>query len=458
MSVIIFRGTNAFNIRINTAANSQATFTLDYEELIVRRLSKYQQVLNLNPGRKIENFRARVRAIDEQGITTTGGSDYVQVNRMSSNEVEYTYTPSLQEQNDQTYGLARDMMIEYDVNHPSSGAGLIVVNDCYFAQYFSPSGIERVSVDIVFVIDTSGSMGGRKIDQTRVALETIINELRSVDRFTMVTFDSTVSMWQNRLVSADEYRQRGVQFARELEAGGGTNFNEGLQAGIRILKEHGNSNYVQLLVMLTDGEPTEGVVDSDQIVTLAGSALEGTKISLNCLGFGFNLKFLLLQQLALENNGQARRIYEDNDAAEQLEGFFEEISSPILHTITVSYPSSAIESISQVDFPLLFDGSELVVAGKFSTEVCVDNPGSVSVQVSGTGASSMTRTFTSMVDANSSTVVGGLRPSTERLVAYLSIQQLLDQRTIAGRLKLAMHVLYIFNRVYTYVCTIRTVL
>ena len=56
------------------------------------------------------------------------------------------------------------------MNHPSQGAGLIVVNDCYFAQFFSPSGVSPIPVDIVFVIDVSGSMGGRKITQARDSL------------------------------------------------------------------------------------------------------------------------------------------------------------------------------------------------------------------------------------------------------------------------------------------------
>ena len=426
------RGTNLFQIRINTAANSQSTFVLYYEELIVRRLSKYQQIINLNPGSKVQDFRVTVRVIEQQGIILTGASDYVGITHQSPNEVVYSYTPTLDGQTDTAFGLARDMMVEYDVNHPSTGAGLIVVNDCYFAQFFSPSGVDPVPVDIVFVIDVSGSMSGNKIAQTHEALETIINQLRVTDRFTMVTFESRVATWNNRLVSAPEYRQQGIQFARGLKAAGGTNFTGGLQTAISILKIHGNPNYVQLLVMLTDGEPTVGETNPDTIVTLALSALTNTRISLNCLGFGQSLNFLLLQRLALSNNGIAKRIYEDSDAAQQLEGFFEEISSPILHTISINYPESAIETISNTDFPLLFNGSELVIAGKFTTDAC-NSQEMVNVQVIATGASTSQMTFTAQVDAGGNTMIGDRTPLTERLVAYLTIQQLLDQKKIAGK-------------------------
>lgn len=424
------RGTNVFQIRINTAANSQSTFTVFYEELIVRRQSRYRQVINLNPGGKVQDFRVTVRVVDDQGITFTGASDYVRINRESANEVLYSYSPTLSEQTDEMFGLARDMFIEYDVNHPSSGAGLIVVNDCYFAQFFSPSGVETVPVDIVFVIDVSGSMSGAKIDQTRVALETIINQLRVTDRYTMVTFESDVTTWRNGLVSASEYRQEGVTFARGLRADGGTNFAGGLVRAIDILKTHGNPNYVQLLVMLTDGEPTVGETNPDTIVEISLTSLSGTRISLNCLGFGQNLDFLLLQRLALSNNGIPKRIYEDSDAAQQLEGFFEEISSPILHTINVNYPMNAIETISKTQFPLLFNGSELVVAGKFTVDVCT-NQETVNVEVVGTSTSRLT--FSGQIDAGANTMIGERRPLTERLVAYLNIQQLLDQSKILGK-------------------------
>ena len=337
----------------------------------------------------------------------------------------------MNEQNDSSFGLARDMIVEYDVNRPpvsDRNAGLFIINDCYFAQFFSPSGASRLPVDIVFVIDVSGSMSGRKIEQTREALVTIINQLGTEDRFSMVTFESTVSNWRNDLVSVSEFRQQGIQFARSLRADGGTNFDGGVQNGARILRNDGNVNRVQLLVVLTDGQPTAGETNPDRIVANARTTLAGTQISLNCLGFGLNLNFELLARLSLANNGIVRRIYEGFDAASQLEGFFEEISQPILRNIIIGYPPNSYESISKTTFPLLFNGSELLVAGKFSDNLCSSSQ-TISINVTGTGASNQL-VFVSQVQTNSETQVVGRKPSTERLAAYLSIQQLIDQITI----------------------------
>ena len=420
-----------FQIRINTAAETNSTFTLNYEELIVRRASKYTQVVNLNPGQKVEDFRATVRVIDEQGLQNTEGSSFLTKESISEQEVMYTYAPTIAEQDDDTFGLARDLEVKYDVNHPNTGPGLIVVNSCYFAHFFSPSEVTRISVDIVFVIDVSGSMRGTKIMQTRQALEAIINELRPTDRFTMVTFESLVSVWRNELLPASSHNKSlGIEFARGLEAGGGTNFDGGLTQGINILWLNSLTTSIPIVLMLTDGAPTAGERNEETIRSNARSLIRGTRISLNCLGFGFNLNFILLAQLSIENNGIVRRIYEAQDAVQQLEGFFEEISSPIMHTVHISYPRNSYETISKLDFPVLFGGSEIVVAGKFSTAVC-ENPETINVNVTGTGATGEL-TYTGQVNTGGRTLVAGVEPSTERLTAYLTIQQLLDQRLIEG--------------------------
>ena len=409
-------------------------------------------MINLNPGQIVEDFRCIARVIDEQGIASMGGDDYLTIQRVSDKEVMYTYNPSVQEQNDEIFGLARDMMIEYDVVHPETGPGLIVVNDCYFAQFFSPSGVSSIPVDIVFVIDVSGSMRGTKIAQTRDALKTIIDQLRPTDRFTMVTFESTVSSWRSELVIASNHnKQLGVNFALGLEAGGGTNFNDGLLLGVDILQAQTITTNIPLIVMLTDGEPTSGVTSEEQIISNAKNRIAGTRISLNCLGFGFSLNFSLLERLAIENNGIVRRIYEDSDAAQQLEGFFKEISAPILHTIRISYPVGVYEKISDVDFPLLFSGSELVVAGKFSATVC-SNPQSIDVEITGTGASGQL-TYRGQIDTGANTQILGFEPSTERLTAYLNIQQLLKKRLVAGK-KCTFSPFSLNAKIYSYIAEI----
>ena len=114
-----------FSIRINTAADSEAAFVLKYEELIVRRRSKYSYSVNLNPGSVVNDFQARVRVVDPQGVVETAASDFVSSQRLSDTEVVFSYQPSADQQREDSteYGLGRDLDIEFDVTPTSVSVG-----------------------------------------------------------------------------------------------------------------------------------------------------------------------------------------------------------------------------------------------------------------------------------------------------------------------------------------------
>ena len=420
-----FRGSEVFSIRINTAASSEAEFVLQYEELLVRRRSTYTHKLNLNPGAVVEDLQVDVKVVDPQGVVRESAPDFATSNRISENELAFSYRPTPEQQREDSadFGLSRDLNIEFDVNpSPVDVGDFVVDSNCYFVQFFSRSDAVPVPVDLVFVIDVSGSMFGVKIQQTREALETIINQLRNTDRFTMLTFSDDVKYWKRELVLVSEHREEGVKFAQGLATESSTNFNDGLLQGADVLKASGRSDHVPLLVMLTDGVPTSGVTNENEIVKNARSALADTSISLNCLGFGQYLNFQLLEKLALQNRGTVRTIYEGSDAADQLEGFFDEISTPVLRNIRVSYDSGSIELVSNREFPLLFRGGEIVVAGQ-----CNEGSEYINVEVTATGDDGGV-SFTHEVSTSPTDTVGNYSPSPERLLAYLLIQQLLDSR------------------------------
>lgn len=105
-----------------------------------------------------------------------------------------------------------------------------------------------------------------------------------------------------------------------------------------------------------------GVTAGDTILSNAKKALGSA--SLFGLAFGDDADFLLLKRLALDNRGVARMVYEDADAALQLKGFYDEVASPLLSDIQLSYLDDQAFDITRSLFPNYFQGSELVVAGK----------------------------------------------------------------------------------------------
>lgn len=149
----------------------------------------------------------------------------------------------------------------------------------------------------------------------------------------------------------------------------GTNINAALLSAAQLVNPpspsssiHLSSRRVPLVIFLTDGEATIGVTAGDIILNNAKKALGAA--SLFGLAFGDDADFLLLKRLALDNRGVARMVYEDADAALQLKGFYDEVASPLLSDIQLSYLDDQAFEITRSVFPNYFQGSELVVAGR----------------------------------------------------------------------------------------------
>ena len=416
--------TNTFRVSMNTAANETSTFTLQYEELLRRERSLYSKILTINPGVVVDDLLATIRVKEPEGLSTYSTSDFATIDEVSSNEIVCHYQATVDEQRSfSNRGLSMDMSCVYDVIHPTDGAGSFAVNSGYFAQFFSPVITNTLRISLVLVIDVSGSMQGDKISQARDSLVALLGQLHDNDYVAIVTFQSSVDQWRSTLVRVGTYRTEATTFSRSLVAGGGTNLNGGLQAGIDILKETEIASNVKLLVLLTDGLPSSGITNNERIISRAIDATVGTGISVNCISFGFDADFEFLQDLALTNFGIAIRIAADANAGEELTGFLREISTPSLAEVEITFPVGSVEEVTAVEFPFLFSGSEIVVAGRFTDS----SPENITVQVTGQGVDD-TVTYESSVSTVADTTIAGSLPSTERLWAYLEIKGLLDAK------------------------------
>ncbi|GAA6097872.1 inter-alpha-trypsin inhibitor heavy chain H5 [Tachysurus ichikawai] len=216
-------------------------------------------------------------------------------------------------------------------------------------------------------------MLGTKMKQTKEALFTILGDLRPNDHFNFVSFSNRVRVWQpGKLVPVTPNSVRDAKkFIYMISPTGGTDINSALQAGSLLLrdylsqKEESNHNRVSLIIFLTDGRPTVGVVQTPLILGNTKTAVQ-EKFCIFTIGMGNDVDYKLLDRMALENCGTMRRIPEDADANTMLKGFYAEIGTPLLSDIHVEYSNDAVEYVTQNLFPNYFNGSEIVVAGKLT--------------------------------------------------------------------------------------------
>ncbi|KAJ3586268.1 hypothetical protein NHX12_012668 [Muraenolepis orangiensis] len=386
-----------FRVAVSVPPGAEMSFSLSYEELLPRRLGHYQLSLGLRPGQPVRNLTLDVSIQERTGISFLRVLP-LKTSRLMSNNVKaeadappstqveqnvgyarVRYSPTLQQQNAvSSQGLNVDFVIQYDVELRDL-IGDIQVYDGYFVHYFAPRGLPVVPKDVIFVIDVSGSMIGTKIKQTKQAMTTILGDLREGDHFNIVTFSDKVHTWKKGgTVRATRQNVRDAKdFVRRIIAEGWTNINAALLSAAQLVNpiasDSSGDHRVPLVIFLTDGEATIGVTAGDTILSNARAALGPA--SLFGLAFGDDADLLLLKRLALENHGVARTVYEDADADLQLKGFYDEVASPLLLDVQLSYLSDQAFDVSRSLFHNYFQGSELVVTGRVK-------PGTESLKVS----------------------------------------------------------------------------
>ncbi|XP_073681751.1 inter-alpha-trypsin inhibitor heavy chain H3-like isoform X2 [Garra rufa] len=424
-----------FKTSVAVAALSKVTFELTYEELLKRRLGKYELLINAQPMQPVADFKIDVHIQEKPGILflevkgdlSTGDLANAITTTRADKDAWVTFYPTRSQQTKckscGEKGMNGDLLITYDVERKNP-KGDVVVSKGYFVHYFAPSDVPRIPKNVVFIIDRSGSMQGRKIEQTRLALLKILSDLDENDHFGLITFDREVSFWEHELLKATETNLKNAKsFVKEISDRGATNINAAVLAGVEMINRHPREGTASILILLTDGDPTSGETNIQKIMSNVKEAI-GTKFPLYCLGFGNDVNFDFLTKMSLENNGVARRIYEDSDADLQLQGFYDEVAVPLLTDIQLKYPGGT--NLTKTSFGLYFNGSEIVVSGQitdnsvesFTTEVIAVSKGrNVTYQ-----DTKMTKDPSDVPPENEDFL--------QRLWAYLTVKQLLERQVL----------------------------
>jgi Mg-chelatase subunit ChlD len=156
-------------------------------------------------------------------------------------------------------------------------------------------------VNLVFVIDKSGSMGADdKMSRVKDGLRTMVGQLRPDDVVSIVTFDSGAAVLYpaSRVGNGD-----GLRYAIDcLAPGGATNLHSGLMLGYAEARKHFRSGATNRVILLTDGIANEGVVDPARIAA-DSSECNGQGIDLSTIGVGLELNNDLLRTLARSGHG-----------------------------------------------------------------------------------------------------------------------------------------------------------
>ncbi|HEX3281405.1 MAG TPA: VIT and VWA domain-containing protein [Pyrinomonadaceae bacterium] len=269
-------------------------------------------------------------------------------------------------------GEPQDFQLFYALSREDFGVTLLTHRepgkDGYFLLMVSPkddwSEREYAAKDIVFVLDTSGSMAdASKMEKARAALLYGIKILRPSDRFNVISFAGEEHLLANELINADEDgRNRALRFVEGLKPVGGTNIDAALTAAREQITRSSNLDHPRMIVFLTDGLPTVGTTNIEQILANAKKT-DGARIF--PFGVGYDVNTSLLDRLASQSGGVADYIEPKEDLEVKVSNFFSRISYPVLSDLRMDMAGVDTDLYYPRTLPDLFRGSQLTIIGRY---------------------------------------------------------------------------------------------
>ena len=272
----------------------------------------------------------------------------------------------------------QDFQLFYTISKEDFGLTLLTHRepgrDGYFLLMISPktdwSEKEYTAKDVVFVVDTSGSMAeDDKMEKARSALLYGVRILRPQDRFNVISFAGEERLMESGLISADETgRKRGEEFVKGLRPVGGTNINQSLLAALR---QFVSSDRPKILVFMTDGLPTVNETNVNRILDNVRAARK-TDVRLFTFGVGHNVNTALLDKLASDNGGVADYVEPKEDLEVKVSNFFTKVNFPVLTNLQLEMAGVQTDLVYPRDIPDVFRGSQVTLIGRYRNAAALE--------------------------------------------------------------------------------------
>src|SRR5262245_13341723 len=368
-ALLEYAGRDLFKVRIfPIEPRSRKPIKISYTELLRSDAGTVTYLYPLSTekfsARPIKNLSVKIELKSAEPLASIySPSHKVEIKRDGANRAVIGYE-NKDEKPDTDFQLVyssdtRDVGLRLITYKPDS-------DDGYFLLLAAPTvsnETKPAAKDVVFVVDTSGSMAGAKLQQAQKALRFCVENLNADDRFEIVRFSTEAESLFRELAPADaDHRKRANGFINDFKPIGGTAIADALQSALKV--RPGKTDRPFIVIFLTDGLPTVGTRNPDEIVANIKKATDARIFS---FGLGSDVNTQLLDQIAEGTRAFSQFVLANEDLELKVSNFYTRIKEPALTNLKLHLGDGVRTSkMYPADLPDLFKGDQLVVAGRYS--------------------------------------------------------------------------------------------
>ena len=235
----------------------------------------------------------------------------------------------------------------------------------YFRLQIVPKDGETIPTlpkDVTFAIDASSSIIQRKLDQAVRGVQRSVQGLREDDRFNIVIFRDTPTLFQPDLISATaQNKAAAANFLKGIDSRGETNVYEGIRP---VIGQTPRKGVPGIIFVISDGKPTTGIRDGRTLINTLTDENE-SKYSIYAFSGGRTVNQHLLDLLAYRNKGESDVVPQIEDMNRQLPEFFSRLSDPILVECEADYGRIDDGGVYPRQIPDFYRGQVVTVYGRF---------------------------------------------------------------------------------------------
>ena len=258
------------------------------------------------------------------------------------------------------FRIAGDQMKQGLLTHidPQTGEG-------YFTLMLYPpaelEGLSRQPMEMVFVLDCSGSMHGEPLAQAKDAIRRGLRHLQAGDTFQIIRFSSDASQLGERPVPATPANiQRALRYVDGLQSRGGTMMIEGIKAALDFA--HDPARY-RVVTFLTDGF----IGNEREILREMNQRIGNARVF--SFGVGSSVNRFLLERMAGVGRGAVAYLLPGDSGADIMDAYFNRISHPAMTNLSVSFGDANVTDVYPTRTPDLIVGRPVILTGRFTGEL-----------------------------------------------------------------------------------------